>query len=58
MNAIDHDNLVPPEDACPTCGERHVDRLAWIGDDGERVRCSTCGAEYEPGPGNGKGGTP
>jgi len=39
-------NLVAPEDACPRCDERDIDRLVWIDDDA--VRCSTCGAEYDP----------
>ena len=42
------DNLVAPEDACPLCGERSADRLAWD-EDGERVTCSMCGTVYKPG---------
>lgn len=33
---------------CPSCGERHVDRLAWD-ETGERVTCASCGREYAPG---------
>lgn len=39
--------LVKPEEACPRCGERHVNRLVWI-EDGERVRCATCLNIYVP----------
>ena len=44
----DHDaaNLVAQDDACPKCGERHVDHLAWLDD--EVVHCTSCGADYEP----------
>jgi len=43
----DHDsNLVPPKDACPTCGERDIDCLVWTDD--ETVRCAACGTEYQP----------
>lgn len=42
----DEANLVPCQDACPRCGERHVDHLVWIEDD--IVRCTTCGIEYDP----------
>jgi transcription elongation factor Elf1 len=41
------DDLVAEHDACPACGERHVDWLAWD-DDGETVTCQTCGARYDP----------
>ena len=39
-------NLVATEDACPNCGERHVDQLIWTDDD--VVLCATCGTEYDP----------
>jgi len=42
----DHANLVSPDDACPTCSERDVDRLVWIDDD--TVRCAACGTKYQP----------
>lgn len=43
----EHDaDLVPPEDACPQCGERRVDQLVWIDDD--TVRCAGCGKCYDP----------
>jgi hypothetical protein len=42
----DTSNLVAPKDACPTCGERHVDHLVWTDDD--IVHCTTCGTEYDP----------
>jgi rubredoxin len=32
---------------CPKCGENRIDYLVWIDDD--KVRCSICGTEYEPG---------
>ena len=38
-------NLVLPTDACPSCGERDVDRLIW---DDETVTCTTCGIVYDP----------
>ena len=37
---------VAEADACPECGERGVDNLVWQ-DDG-KVKCSTCGKQYEP----------
>lgn len=46
MNSNDDANLVPPDDACPVCGERDIDRLVWIDDD--TVRCTMCGTEYDP----------
>ncbi|MCB9852841.1 MAG: hypothetical protein H6819_07075 [Phycisphaerales bacterium] len=42
----DESDLVRPEDACPNCGERDVDRLIWVDDD--CVRCATCGTDYNP----------
>ena len=47
MIAQPNDNLVAIEDACPRCGERHVDLLVWI-EDGQRVRCATCLNIYTP----------
>lgn len=47
MIAEPDDNLVAIGDACPNCGERHVDNLIWI-DDGERVRCARCATVYTP----------
>jgi len=41
------DELVAEADACPGCGERNVDNLAWD-KDGQTVRCSTCGKQYTP----------
>jgi len=32
---------------CPRCKESRVDYLVWV-DDGEKVRCSTCGKLYVP----------
>ena len=50
METTNHDNLVRPEDACPSCGERDADRLVWLDPpNDDRVRCATCGTEYEPG---------
>lgn len=48
------DELVRPDEACPTCGERRMDWLVWqteysIEDEGDEVvRCATCGAVYAP----------
>jgi nitrite reductase/ring-hydroxylating ferredoxin subunit len=39
-------NLVAPQDACPVCGERDIDRLVWVDD--EWVRCLKCNIEYDP----------
>lgn len=44
----DESNLVAPEDACPHCGQRDIGQLVWLGEDGEVVRCSTCGHRYPP----------
>ncbi len=41
------ENLVEPEDACPRCAERCIDRLVWI-EDGQRVRCTRCMFVYTP----------
>ena len=41
------DELVAEADACPKCRERNTDNLVWQ-DDGETVRCSTCGKQYTP----------
>ena len=44
----DHlDTDVPKAAGCPQCGERCLDKLVWQ-DDGETVRCSTCGTRYTP----------
>ncbi|QKK08411.1 MAG: hypothetical protein HND58_09635 [Planctomycetota bacterium] len=43
-------NRVPEKDACPGCGERDADRLVWIGDDGDLVRCRSCEHAYRPNP--------
>ena len=42
-------NLVAPGFACPSCGERRLDQLAWLEPDHELVRCATCGTKYTPG---------
>jgi len=48
MQSNDHDtDMVAIEDACPSCGQRHMDSLVWIDD--EQVRCESCGATYQPG---------
>ncbi|MGB2987823.1 MAG: hypothetical protein WBE26_18295 [Phycisphaerae bacterium] len=46
MNETDQ-NLVRPEDGCPLCSERHVDKLVWV--DNESVECQMCGTAYQPG---------
>ena len=38
---------VAEANACPRCGERNQDNLVWQ-DDGETVRCTTCGNQYTP----------
>lgn len=38
---------VAPEDACPNCGERERDELAWIDD--EIVQCKRGSTAYRPG---------
>lgn len=43
------DGKVHPGLACPGCGERRLEQLAWLEPDYERVRCATCGDEFEPG---------
>lgn len=40
-------DAVHPEFGCPRCGETAVDSLVWLDD--ATVRCSQCGAEYQPG---------
>lgn len=44
------DARVPPEHACPACGEDRMDHLVWIDD--ERVQCAECGRIYRPGTNN------
>ncbi len=41
-------NNVATTEACPNCGERNADRLAWQDDD-ETVCCAACGTTYRPG---------
>jgi len=41
----DDANLVPPNFACPKCGERDMDQLI-CDDDGEHVACQSCGTSY------------
>jgi len=38
--------LVARTDACPRCGEQHMDRLVWQNDRLDRVKCMTCGMRY------------
>ena len=44
-NSEDHINLVPPNFACPKCGQRDMDQLI-CDDDGEHVACQSCGTNY------------
>lgn len=37
--------FVEPHDACPFCGERRTDRLAWR--KRTRIECRSCGLQYE-----------
>ncbi|MEX0718373.1 MAG: hypothetical protein WD066_17390 [Planctomycetaceae bacterium] len=48
MNAEDDGDRVPIRWRCPLCGESSIDRLVWIQPDAEIVRCTMCGAEYDP----------
>jgi hypothetical protein len=41
----DDANLVPPNFACPNCGERDMDQLI-CDEDGEHVACQRCGTSY------------
>jgi ribosomal protein S27AE len=41
------ENLLPPESACPRCGERRADALAWD-EDGRRLTCTVCGLTWNP----------
>ena len=41
----DDANLVPPNFACPKCGQRDMDQLI-CDDDGEHVACQSCGTNY------------
>ena len=48
MNA-NGDELVVRSSACPVCGERRMDWLAFNDDNGEIVHCLSCHALYLPG---------
>ncbi|MEX0704341.1 MAG: hypothetical protein WD069_19730 [Planctomycetales bacterium] len=48
MNAEDDRERVPARWRCPLCGESSIDRLVWIQPDAEIVRCTMCGAEFDP----------
>ena len=37
---------VAEADACPGCGERDPDRLEWMNDEDDQVRCASCGFVY------------
>jgi hypothetical protein len=41
----DDANLVPPNFACPNCGQRDMDQLI-CDEDGEHVACQSCGTSY------------
>jgi len=41
----DESNLVPPNFACPGCGQRDMDQLI-CDEDGESVACQKCGTSY------------
>ena len=41
------DEVVDDGDECQECGECRMDYLVWM-EDGETVKCSTCGHEYNP----------
>ncbi|MCB9854644.1 MAG: hypothetical protein H6818_03075 [Phycisphaerales bacterium] len=42
----DSPDRVGPENACPSCGEREINRLVWNEED--QVECTTCGHVYDP----------
>ena len=44
-------NWVASDEACPTCGQRDADLLVWD-EDGEQIRCTTCGTVYTPSKGD------
>jgi len=46
-NALNDDDLVAEQDACPKCGERRLDFLVWQ-KGGKYVKCTTCGKRYAP----------
>lgn len=52
MNETEN-GIVCWNDACPECGERHVDNLVWQNpNEGEakvKVKCQCCGHVYVPG---------
>jgi LSD1 subclass zinc finger protein len=48
IDVVENPNQVDRAEACPECGERHVDALVWQ-PGGDAVRCATCGAVYVPG---------
>lgn len=48
FEVIDDGNLVGVESACPKCGNRDADGLAWDEDDAEVVTCIACGMAYTP----------
>ena len=39
-------NTVSDANACPNCGQNHVDYLIW--DDMDWVHCQSCGFVYDP----------
>ena len=39
-------NTVSDANACPKCGENHVDYLVW--NEYDYVTCATCGMVYDP----------
>ena len=41
----DDSNLVPPNFACPNCGEHDMDQLI-CDENGESVACQSCGTSY------------
>lgn len=40
-------DLVPVAYGCPACGERSMNALVWMSDDGEQITCARCGTFYE-----------
>ncbi len=44
LDAPPAEDTVPAEDACPKCGENHIDNLVI---DDEHVTCESCKNEYD-----------
>jgi DNA-directed RNA polymerase subunit RPC12/RpoP len=45
-NGQPSDSRVTDDFRCPYCGEDNSDRLVFLDDDCEQIRCVTCGRAY------------